>query len=245
MIVENKFVYLSLPRCASTSFMIACGKNRLKLNHFNTLADTIYSNMDWKQDNEKIADSLAHLHQPITTWKQKWEKYEIISVNRNRHERFVSLLEHVVDELYTLGETTIGNNLQNITIDKLFFYKGENLFDYSNVLKVANELTETLNVYNDIKDRNTYDYILNMFTILINPTISYHNFDPNIIWFDFNELNKLEEWVSNKLNIDFKLEKINSSKKYKLNFKLDDNFIKMYNSIYDLYDIPKTKKTLF
>ena len=151
----------------------------------------------------------------------------------------------MVDELYTLGETTIGNNLQNITIDKLFFYKGENLFDYSNVLKVVNQLTETLNVYNDIKDRNTYDYILTMFTILINPTISYHNFDPSIIWFDFNELNKLEEWVSNKLNIDFKLEKINSSKKYKLNFKLDDNFIEMYNSIYDLYDIPKTKKTLF
>jgi hypothetical protein len=245
MLVENKFVYISLPRSASTSFMIACGKNGLKLNHFNEMVDTIYNTMDWKQDNEKIADSLAHLHQPITTWKDKWKDYEIISVNRNRHQRFVSLLEHVVDELYRIGETKIGENLQNITIDKLFFYKGENLFDYANVLKLVKDFAKILNVYNCVKNKNTIGYILNMLKILINPIFYYHNFDPKIIWFDFNELHKLEEWVSNKLNIDFKLEKINSSKKYKLNFKIDDKFIEMYNSTYDLYDIPKTKKTLF
>jgi hypothetical protein len=72
-------------------------------------------------------------------------------------------------------------------------------------------------------------------TIRYSFSFYYHNFDPSIIWFDFSELHKLEEWVSNKLNIDFKLEKINSSKKYKLNFKLDDKFIETYNSIYDLY----------
>lgn len=245
MLVENKFVYISLPRCASTSFMIACGKNGLKLNHFNSWADDIYNNMDWKQDVEKIADSLAHLHQPIRIWKPKWEKYEIISVNRNRHQRFISLLEHVVDELYRIGEQKIAENLQNITIDKLFFYKGENLFDFSVVVKLAKKLAETLDIYNSVKNKNTYDYILNMFIILINPTISYHNFDSNIIWFDFNELHKLEEWVSNKLSIDFKLEKINSSKKYNVSLKLNSNFIEMYNSTYDLFDIPKTRKTLF
>ena len=245
MLVENKFVYISLPRSASTSFMIACGKNGLKLNHFNEMVDTIYNTIDWKQNNEKIADTLAHVHEPITTWKDKWKNYEIITVNRNRHERFISLLEHVVDEIHRIGEPKIAENLQKITIEELFFYKNVNLFDYSNVTKSSEYLAQIVDMHKLTKNTLSISYMMNMFRILINPMFYYHNFDPSIIWFDFNELNKLEEWVSNKLNIDFKLEKINSSKKYKLNFKLDDNFIEMYNSIYDLYDIPKTKKTLF
>jgi hypothetical protein len=245
MVVENKFVYISLPRCASTSFMIACGKNGLKINHYDEMADFIYTNMDWKQDNEKIADSLLHTHQPITMLESKWKKYEIISINRNRHERFISLLEHIIDELHTIDEIKIAKNLQNITIDELFFYKKENLFDFSVVIELAEKLGKLLYIDEHIKNKNKKKYIINMFTILINPTASYHNFDHRIIWFDFNNLEKLEQWVSDKLKIDFKLEKINSSKKYELNFNNNSNFKEMYNSTYDLYDIPKTKKTLF
>jgi hypothetical protein len=72
-----------------------------------------------------------------------------------------------------------------------------------------------------------------------------HNHNPDIIWFDIKELNKLEEWVSNELNIDFKLEKINSSQHFETKLKLDNEFIEKYNKIYGTFDNVKKEKTLF
>jgi hypothetical protein len=83
-----------------------------------------------------------------------------------------------------------------------------------------------------------------MINILISPTSDYHNNDNRIKWFDFNKLNELEVWVSNKLSIDFKLEQSNSSRHFDSNIKLNDEFINKYNLIYDIYDLPKTNKTL-
>jgi hypothetical protein len=54
----------------------------------------------------------------------------------------------------------------------------------------------------------------------------------------------LEEWVSNKLEIEFKLEQSNSSKHFNSKLSLDETFIRKYNQIYDIYDIPKVVKTL-
>ena len=54
----------------------------------------------------------------------------------------------------------------------------------------------------------------------------------------------MEEWVSNILNIDFKLEKINSSQHFECALQLDDYFIEKYNKIYDIYDFKKEHKTL-
>jgi hypothetical protein len=54
----------------------------------------------------------------------------------------------------------------------------------------------------------------------------------------------LEEWVSNKLGIEFKLEQSNSSKHFDSKLSLNEAFIKKYNEIYDIYDTPKVVKTL-
>jgi hypothetical protein len=79
---------------------------------------------------------------------------------------------------------------------------------------------------------------------LITPYSYYHQHNTNIIWFDFNELHKLEDWVSNKLNIDFKLSKINSNKIYNSNLILNDEFKEKYDSIYSKYDEIKNVKTM-
>jgi frataxin-like iron-binding protein CyaY len=84
---------------------------------------------------------------------------------------------------------------------------------------------------------NNYKGILNR----SNYTKNYYDLSPAA---DFKKLNELEEWVSNKLGIEFKLEQSNSSKHFDSKLKLDNTFIKKYNEIYDIYDIPKVVKTL-
>ena len=39
MLVENKFLFISLPSCASTSFYISCIKNELDIQHYNDFID--------------------------------------------------------------------------------------------------------------------------------------------------------------------------------------------------------------
>jgi hypothetical protein len=91
---------------------------------------------------------------------------------------------------------------------------------------------------------NTKGYAVNMIDILLTPLSNWTNNDQTIVWFDFNELNKLEEWVSNILEKPFELHSVNSSKHMECAVTLDDDFIKKYNSIYDYYDLPKLTKTL-
>ena len=59
------------------------------------------------------------------------------------------------------------------------------------------------------------------------------------------ELDKLEKWVSNKLDKDFKLIKLNSSKYFQSSLILNDEFKEKYDSIYFPYDEIKNLRTLF
>lgn len=125
-----------------------------------------------------------------------------------------------------------------LNVDEILFYSDFDILNPKEVEKVVDEFI----LRNKLTNIDVYGK--NMLKILVRPHSSYHMYDPNIIWFDFEELNKLEEWISDKLKIDFKLLKINSSQQYKPNLILDDYFRKKYDSIYKIYDEFKTKKTI-
>jgi hypothetical protein len=55
---------------------------------------------------------------------------------------------------------------------------------------------------------------------------------------------ELEDWVSNKLNKQFKLEKSNGSQHFECNIEMNQEFMETYDNIYNFYDYPKQTKTL-
>ena len=92
--------------------------------------------------------------------------------------------------------------------------------------------------------KNTKAYAVNMIDILLTPISCWTNNNQNIIWFEFDKLNKLEEWVSTTLEKPFILHSVNSSKHIDSKITLNDDFIRKYDSIYDYYDLPKLTKTI-
>jgi hypothetical protein len=74
---------------------------------------------------------------------------------------------------------------------------------------------------------------------MLKPMSHWTEYESNIKWFDFTDLSKLETWVSNELNKDFKLERVNSSEHSKLNPKMvvDKNFMDLYDKTYHNYDL--------
>lgn len=240
MLIENKFIYLNLPRCASTSFHIACLKNKLDVKYYDDQINaSIPKEIPRDADSEYLADNLVHKHERIVSLKNKFgNNFPVISVKRDPYERYISLWKHIIDELYRVGEIETFELFKSLDVDQLLSYKAEDI--HSNEVKYP-AIKEFLKRTGSPK---TGPYVTAMIYMIMSPTSHYHNHDNSILWFDIKNLNKLENWVSEKLGFNFKLEKTNSSQHFECNIINDEYFRKKYDSIYKNYDNPKNIKSL-
>lgn len=262
MFIDNKFIYLSLPRCASTAFHYSCLLNDLDVKTFNGSWEISNSDIDFKTvDKLKLMDYIYHGHESIINLQNKFgTNCPVIAVKRDRHERFYSLYKHVLFEFQRLGYHKCYDIFSKLSLDELFFFTKDdlttkkqrwdkiceylvklNLLDEKIDISITSKFNKSEEEYFKI---NTKGYIVNMIDILLTPISTWTNNDPNIIWFNIKELNELETWVSDILQKPFKMHSVNSSKHMECKIIFDDDFIKKYESIYDYYDTPKISKTL-
>ncbi len=226
MLVGNKFIFVSLPRCASKSFTYTCVKYGINIQHF----DPIFDNVN--------VDEISHPHERLVDLTTKFgTNYPIISIKRDRHERFISLWKQVINEVKNREIATI---LQKLTVDDIFYYNDTDILSRESTTELIDDFLDRY----DLKKYNP-TYLTNLLFILFNPTSFWHNNNPNIKWFDMTKLEELELWVSEMLNLNFRLEKINTSKDTGCQLQLNEEYINKYNYIYDIYDLnQKNKKSI-
>lgn len=243
MLVDNKFFYISLPRCASTTFQLSCIKNNINIQHATDYIDKMIDSVDKSLDIKILKTTISHRHESCSELVNRFgNNYEIISVKRDRYERFISCWKHVIDELENLNEYDAANTLRELDENDVFYYTSNDILDTDSMNLLVESFLKKYSI--EAKTELGKLYLPIMLSIQFNATSEWHQHNPNIIWFDFDKLYELEEWVSNKLGKDFKLEKLNSSKHIECNLNFTDNFIKKYNKIYNNYDFRKEKKTL-
>lgn len=262
MLVDNKFFYLSLPRCASTAFHYSCLIGGIPVETHNGEWEKSNANIDFKSiDKLRLMDYIYHGHESIIDLQNKFgNDYPIIAVRRQRHERFYSLYKHVLSDFKRLGFYRFHEKFSNFSLDELFFFtkdsiatkkqRWDTICDHLIDLGLLSERID-ISVTSKFKKseeeyfkKNTKAYVVNMIDILLTPISSWTNNDPNIIWFNFDEFEKLESWVSEKLGKPFKMHSANSSKSMECKIGLDSDFIERYNRIYNYYDFPKSERTL-
>jgi hypothetical protein len=247
MFVDKKFIFISLPRCASTSFMITCLRNDISIEHYTQNINKQLSHItDWKRlTNEELADRLTHLHEPLIDLQKKFgNKYDVISIRRNKYDRFLSLWKHIIDELYRIKCVELADVFSKLSINDIFDgIHSNDIINAENRDRWINTYLKKFDNFNKNNSEINY-YIKNMISILFTPIIELTNENPNIIWFDINELYKLENWVSKKLGKEFKLEKINSSQHFECNIKINDEFKEKYDYLYGIFENRKLNKTL-
>lgn len=252
MLVDNKFIYINLPRCGSTSFHYSCILHDLDLKNMNDDWNNVNSKIDFKSiDENKIMDVIGHGHERLPLLRKKFgPDYPIIAVKRDRHDAFYSLYKHVIFDLKRANALEVYEYFKNMNLDELFFYETEDLISPEKRLDVINGFllknglikrpvtsSKNMTLYSD-------EYVVNIIDILITPFSHWHNHDKDITWFDINDLKAMETWVSDKIGRPFELKKVNSSQHVDCILKLDEDFKKRYNKIYDFYDLPKEKTTL-
>jgi hypothetical protein len=242
MLVDKKFIFLSLPRCASTSFMITCLKNDILIEHFDSNNDNqLYKIDNWqKMNNEELANALTHLHEPLNNLQSKFgNEYKVIAIRRNKYERFVSLWKHIIDELYRENKVEVANIFSKLTIDDIFGNITSNEISSKEYrYKTAEGFLDKFKISQDEW------YIKNMIDILFTPIIELTNDNPDILWFDINHLDELENWASKKLGKQFKLQKINSSQHFECNIEINDEFKERYDNLFRVFDQRKLENTL-
>jgi len=163
----------------------------------------------------------------------------MIAIRRNKYDRFISVWKHLIDMIHMDYGKKYSDILKNLNATDILYYKDSDIIDTNSLYKMNDEFVKRIGL-NEIYD----EYIKNMFVITFRPLSYWHNYDPTIKWFEFGKFDELEEWVSNKIGKPFKMEKSNGSQHFDCNLKLNDEFITRYNSIYDIYDIVKSNKTL-
>lgn len=247
MLVDKKFIFISLPRCASTSFMITCLKNGIPIEHVNSEYDNqLIKINDWeKMNNEELADSLIHPHESVYTLQQKFGmNNQIISIRRNKYNRFLSLWKHIIDELYRIKNPDIADIFSKLTTNDIFGnFVANDIYNLESRRKTIDDFLTKLKIPK-LKTLEEESYVRNMLDILFMPIVELTNDNPNIIWFDIENLGELENWVSNKLSRDFKMEKINSSKHFNSTIIINDDFKQKYDNLFKDFDQRKVRKTL-
>jgi hypothetical protein len=244
MLIDNKFLYISLPRCGSTSFHYSCILNGLDIKNLDSSIDSSNSKKDFNYiDESSIMNIIDHGHTPLIELQKKFGyDLPIIAVRRNKYERFYSLYKHVIFEFDRIGVSDLSCKFSNFNLNDLFFFnKFDMMTKQSRYRCISNYL---LHISPELIYNEGYQYIINIIDILLTPLSHWHHHNKNINWFDINEMKKLEEWVSNITNTEFKLRHVNSSSFIQTNLKLDDAFIKKYDSVYEYYDLPKSNKSV-
>jgi hypothetical protein len=188
-----------------------------------------------------LTNTLRNIHSPIDLLEQKFgNHYEVIAVYRDRHERFISLYNHIIQRINDI-DTITTNILKELTIDDILFFQSNDISNRFNERNKKESVIDRFILNNKLNNENTQIKVL--LTTLFTPCAHYHLHYSKIKWFDFNKLHELEQWVSDKLGFEFKLDKINTSKHIQSKLILNDKFIEKYNSIFDRFDLPKINKT--
>jgi hypothetical protein len=261
MLVENKFIYIALPRSASTSFYYSCLINNIDVNHLNENYYKNNSKIDFtKIKTDEIMNFIEHGHETLYDLKNKFgNSLPVIAVKRNKYDRFISLYKHILFDFQRIGLPHMYEHFAKLNVEDLFFFKTNEIvnkelrWEIINDYLIKNNLVKhriniNLSNYENIKNESDYTstrwYINNVLDLLITPTSYWHMYDKEIIWFDFEKLHEMEMWVSDKIGKPFKMKKLNSSNHMECKIKLNNKFIKKYDEVYEIYENPKKKLTL-
>ena len=233
MLVDNKFIIIQIPRCATTSFLHTCQVNNIPAEYINSHGrPNLY--------NFKIGKG-ERFHEDIFNLQERFGyEYPVIAIKRDKISSFISLWKQMLKMFLEWNEVDLYNKLAKLTYEDILFFSEDdyNLLNVDDQINLANEFCKRHKIEN--KDRS-----LSWLVQIYKPKEWYHRNNPNVIWFDYNRLNELEDWVSEKLNREFKLVKINSSVDTKCNLVDSEEFRNKFNQLYtQKYETFKKSKSI-
>jgi hypothetical protein len=214
--INNDLIWVAVPRCASTSIEHALMNSKLNCKYPLNYQKNYY-------------DKGLHLHLEIKKLYNEFGLKESICIKRDWFDRWIASLEY-------MWSAMVGDDLDPIisweNIDNNWIYENftkeyiDAIYTIDNVLKINSDIELF-----KIKDKysfyfcNVNQHHLSKFYFYPGVLLSQNTWKQNkkcTYEFDFNELDKFENFIENRYGIDFKLSKLNSYKKVSNKIIKDD-----------------------
>lgn len=201
--INNDLIWLSIPKCASTSIENSFLNSKLDIIHYNYGKEKHYN---------------RHIHVKLSNLYRKFGVKDTVCINRDYFSKWFSSLRHVWDIYEKLNIPLIREWEE---VDNDFIYK---TFTDEFINKIYSHRKNFTNLQNGYE--NTLIDVKKILSISRQPPIfSNALFPENILrsqnfikdskkcTFEFNieDLDKFEKFIENKYSIDFKLEKVNKT----------------------------------
>ena len=234
MLIGNSFLFLSIPRAASTSFEQSCMHHRIPIDYYK---DGIAS----KQFAIGISPKL-HVHRTISNMHKLYgNSYETIAIKRDPIKRFISAWKFVIKKVSQINRV-YGEILSNISFKEFEYFWNQNfntsidLFDKDRCVSFFTSILGENIIENPI-----YSDIFPILTQTFQPDVFWHQNNESIKWFNFNtEFKELEMYVSDMTHTSFQLVTSNHTITTLSNIKEDNDLIQFY---YSKIDVPQKLKT--
>jgi len=251
MLVENKFLFISLPRSASTAFEESCILHRFDIKHANSRFDFIYENDKVYEKYQKIEidtnkfgkeNIIYHPHERLihllTTFGYD---YPIVAIKRNKFHRFVSQFSKVLELLYQQKDFISYDILSKINNKELF------CFDPKLILEEKYETIAQI-VIDTLKLNKNNLLLIGLLLLLFRPMYYWHGNNDKIIWFNLEDnesMHDLQNWVSDITKKNFTLHKSNEIKKpIVYTIKVNNEFRWLFDNYYAQTENQKNLKTI-
>jgi len=217
--INNDLIWLSIPKCASTSIEEA---------FLNSTLDCKYPH-NYKK---RYYDKGFHLHLEVEKLYNFFGIKETICINRDWFDRWVSALEFMwkgmeesklepIIKWEDIDNNWLYTNFTKEYVDKIHFIN-RNVNKYIDV-EMAKLKYEYTFYFTKIKDHPFKDHYFYPAVLLSQNTWKKNN--KCTYEFDFKELYKFENFITNRYGMEFKLEKLNASNKLS-NKIVKDNTLK-------------------
>jgi len=234
--INNDLIWISVPRCASTSIENAILNSPIQINHHRYRISKVFP---------------KHLHVTLPELYSNFGKMETVVIKRNYFDRWISALQHT---WYTYELNGIGLSVKWEDIDNDFIYKNFSKNYVDSIYSIIGMENDSLK-YNDIiklrevKKSIVYkfaktvpkniDNTFNPFILLLSQS---HWVDNNKCTYEFNidEIDKFENFMCDRYKIDFKVDIVNKSNPIKNNIIKDE---KLRKWVFDMFEKRFIKST--
>jgi hypothetical protein len=233
LLINNDFIWLSIPRNASHSIEDSLLNSNLNIK----LCEGYFQHKKYTNNSE--IQLTRHLHFQLETCIKEFGHKDTICIERDYASRWVSGLIQLFKELADFG-VTFRTKLEDV--DNEFIY---NLFD-ENTIKSINTCQEEnlIEFIQKLIKNGTENIIIEKFRFLWIVLVSQNYWKSNkpcTYEFNINELDKFKMFIKDRYDVDIIIPKLNTTINSKFNKNkiiLDD---KLRNWIWDNFEKPFIK----
>jgi len=212
MVINDKIAFVAIPKNASWSVESTCKEYDFDLK---------YSNILWENIMRENGQKNRHIHTTVQSLiKTFGDDLEYVCIIRNSTDRFISAWKFFITQSAQVLDSFTLNKMKNKNNDFIINFIKTNYNDFINTYGDKNvkekfflKLIDELEFPEELKKD---DKFIDSFSLHILTFISQYNWILNdtvkVKEFYFDRIQEFENYMSEKLNVDFKLSHENQTK---------------------------------